>query len=608
MSQQAFRHAVGIDLGTTHCALSYSAPRHGAAGSGAAGSDASTSRGTPPVSLLIPQLVAPGEVSPKALLPSFLYLPAEGEFAANALNLPWSSEGNDAVGEFARSKGATTPGRLVSSAKSWLSHAGVDRQSALLPLSAAEGTSKVSPVQASARYLSHLKSAWDLAHPEFPLHEQEIVLTVPASFDAVARELTLEAAAQAGFLTPPRLLEEPQAALYDWVAQSGGAWREQVRVGDRILVVDIGGGTTDFSLISVSENGGQLELERIAVGDHILLGGDNMDLALAFAVRARLEAAGKKLDDWQFQALVYSCRVAKEALLVDEPPAEYPLVIPGRGSKLIGGTIRTELALEELQRVLLDGFFPEVPGDAKPQQARRSGLTTMGLPYASDAAVTRHLAAFLARASVKAAEAKTHPAAVLFNGGVTRSPVVKGRLLKLLADWAAEDGAAAPRALTGTDAELAVSRGAAYYAQARVEGGLRIRGGTAQTHYIGIERAELAVPGIPPRLDAVCVAPFGMEEGAAVTLEQSFGLVLGESVSFQFFASATRRDDALGCAVAPEELTELAPLETMLDGESGETVQVRLRAAVTEVGTLELSAVELSEARSWKLSFNIRGD
>ncbi len=401
-------------------------------------------------------------------------------------------------------------------------------------------------------------------------------------------------------LEAPRLLEEPQAALYDWVAQSQGTWREQVALGDRILVVDIGGGTTDFSMISVSESEGSLELERVAVGDHILLGGDNMDLALAYTVRARLEAEGKKLDDWQMVALTHGCRVAKEALLSESPPEKHPLVIPGRSSRLIGGSIRTELTLEQLNAVLLDGFFPSVAADARPQVPRRIGLTTIGLPYASDAAITRHLAAFVARS------AGDFPTTVLFNGGVTRSPIVRERLLSVLNTWAESAGAKAPRALTGTDAELAVSRGAAYYAQAVRDGGLRIRSGTAQSHYIGIMRAELAIPGIPPRVDAVCVAPFGLEEGSEVALEQSFGLVLGEPVSFQFFASAARSEDQVGTVVEPSELTELAPLETMLEGTDGEVVEVRLQARVTEVGTLEIAAVDGASERRWKLSFNIR--
>lgn len=609
----AVRYAIGIDLGTTNCALSFV-----------------TSADSPPQALPIPQVVAPGEVAPRKLMPSFLYLPAEAQFPPGSLALSWYPGARDVVGELARSQGASTPGRLVSSAKSWLSHAGVDRRGEILPWQAPEGVPRVSPLEASARYLGHLRAAWEHAHPDAPLDEQDVVLTVPASFDPIARELTLEAAALAGFDEPPRLLEEPQAALYAWVAQRGAAWRSEVAVGDVILVVDIGGGTTDFSLIAVREEEGALQLERVAVGDHILLGGDNMDLALAYAVRARMEAEGTELDDWQLRALTHSCRAAKETLLGDGAPAACPLVIPGRGSRLIGGTLRAELRREELDAVLLEGFFPEVNADARPQVPRRMGLTTLGLPYPADAAITRHLARFLGAAlaghtaAEDAGRTFMHPTAILFNGGVTRSPMIRERIVGIVSRWAAEEGGGAPKVLSGIDAELAVSHGAAYYAQVRREGGVRIRGGTAQAYYVGIERAELAVPGVPPRVDAVCIAPFGMEEGSEVSLPQPFGLVVGEPVSFQFFGSSTRRDDEVGTTTSPARLTELAPIETTLEplraaeaaerdeaavdgGQAGEVVQVRLHARVTEVGTLELSAVEDGADRRWKLSFDVRG-
>ncbi len=585
--------AIGIDLGTTNCALAWATP-----------GDAK------PEPLPIAQVVAAGEVSERPLLPSFLYFPAEGQFAKGALALPWYPQARDVVGEFARAQGATTPVRLVSSAKSWLSHAGVDRRGEILPWGAPDEVPKVSPVQASARYLAHLRAAWESTHPDAPLHEQDVVLTVPASFDAVARELTIEATQLAGFEEPPILLEEPQAAMYDWLAQRGDAWRREVAVGDTILVVDIGGGTTDFSLICVQEEDGALQLERVAVGDHILLGGDNMDLALAYGVKARLEGEGTKLDDWQMRALTHGCRVAKEVLLGADPPAEHAIAIPGRGSKLIGGTIRTSLARTDVESVLLDGFFPHVEVGAPLLAPRRVGLTTLGLPYPSDAAMTRHLAAFLRRGGqTRGSEAHSfaHPTAILFNGGVTRSPMVRERITAIVTAWVTGEGGVAPRVLEGSDPDLAVCRGAAYYARVRREGGVRIRGGTAQAHYVGIERAELAVPGIPPRIDAVCVAPFGMEEGTEVGLDQPFGLVLGEPVSFRFFGSSSRKDDRVGTVVDPDELTELAPIETTLEGPPGEVVQVRLHARVTEVGTLELSAVEDGADRRWKLSFDVRG-
>ncbi len=587
------RLAIGIDLGTTNCALAYAEP-----------GDAL------PVPLAVPQIIEAGELSERSLLPSFLYVPAQGQLPAEALRLPWDPEARDVVGAFARAQGASTPVRLVSSAKSWLSYAGVDRHGAILPWGAPDEVPRVSPVEASARYLTHLRAAWQAARPDAPLSEQDVVLTVPASFDAVARELTTEATGLAGFQQPPLLLEEPQAALYDWVAQHGEDWRKEVAVGDVLLVVDIGGGTSDFSLICVREAGGALELERVAVGDHILLGGDNMDLALAYAVRIRLEAEGTTLDDWQMRALTHGCRAAKEALLGDDPPEEHPLVIPGRGSKLIGGTLRTTVTRAELDKLLLDGFFPEVSVDAQLQAPRRAGLTALGLPYPSDAAMTRQLAAFLRRSGeARGSDGHTfvHPTAILFNGGVTRSPMIRDRIVSVIRAWTEAEGGIAPRVLQAADAELAVCRGAAYYARVRREGGIRIRGGTVQSYYVGIERAELAVPGIPPRIDAVCVAPFGMEEGSEVQLDQAFGLVLGEPVSFQFFGSAARKDDAVGATVDPAEVTELAPIETTLEGTAGQVVQVHLHARVTEVGTLELSAVEEVSGQRWKLSFDVRG-
>ena len=567
--------AVGIDLGTTNCALAF-------AGDGDA----------EPSPLPIPQVVAAGEVSDRPLLPSFLYFPAEAQFAKGALGLPWYPGARDVVGSFARAQGATTPVRLVSSAKSWLSHPGVDRRGEILPWGAPDEVPKVSPLQAAARYMAHLRAAWEAAQPDAPLEEQDVVLTVPASFDAVARELTTEATALAGFEEPPLLLEEPQAAMYDWLSRRAKTWRDEVAVGDVILVVDIGGGTTDFSLITVQDDDGTVQLERVAVGDHILLGGDNMDLALAYSVKARLP----KLDDWQMRALTHGCRAAKEALLGDHSGDTHPLVIPGRGSKLIGGTIKAELTREELDRVLLDGFFPEVGFDAELLAPRRAGLQTVGLPYPSDAAMTRHLAAFVRRSGHM-------PTAILFNGGVTRSPMIRERIAGVLGSWCDEP----LRVLEGTDPDLAVCRGAAFYARTRREGGIRIRGGTAQAHYIGIERLELAVPGIPPQEDAVCVAPMGMEEGSEVALDEVFGLVLGEPVSFRFFGSSSRDDDVVGTVLDPSEVNELAPIETTLEGEAGQVVHVKLHARVTEVGTLELSAVDVDSQKRWKLSFDVRG-
>jgi molecular chaperone DnaK (HSP70) len=563
---------IGIDLGTTHTTIAYAAENE-----------------MPPRSFPIPQVIAPGEVAPRELLPSFLYRPSSAEAVTP---LPWPSDdvvGRDLVGTLARTQGAATPARLVQSAKSWLSYSGVDRRADILPWQAPSDVPKMSPLEASARYLMHVRHAWEEANPKLPLAEQDVVLTVPASFDAIARDLTLEAARQAGLPESTRLLEEPQAALYAWLADRGLDWRKELRVGDVILVIDIGGGTTDFSSIAVRENAGELTLERVAVGDHILLGGDNMDLALAYAVRARHEAGGgKPLDDWQVRELTHAARIGKETLLGNPALKEHPIAIAGRGSKLLGGTVRLQLTREDVEAVVMGGFFPEVGADARPQAPRRIGLTTLGLPYAADAAITRHLAAFISRGQM--------PTALLFNGGVTNSPLVRERLQSMLASWGP-----APRLLTAVDKDLAVSRGAAYYAYARKTGGMRIKSSTAQAYYVGIERSELAVPGVAPAVDALCIAPCGMEEGSEVSLEQTLGLVVGEPVSFRFFCSAERKGDRVGDLVNPRELTELSPIETVLEGEG--VAEVRLQAQVTEVGTLELFAVG---AKRWKLSFNVR--
>ena len=592
---------LGLDLGTTNVGLA-----HGAAEGEA-----------PPATFPIPQVVHAGEAAERELLPSFLYLPGEVELPAGSLALPWDPDRAYAVGAFAREQGTRVPARLVSSAKSWLSHAGVDRRSPILPWSAPEEVAKVSPVDATSRYLAHVKEAWNAAHPDERLEDQDLVLTVPASFDAVARELTVEAAHAAGIGAHLTLLEEPQAALYAWVASSGDAWRKQVKPGDLILVCDVGGGTVDFSLIAVMEEEGALQLSRVAVGDHILLGGDNMDLALAYAVRARLEAEGKALDDWQLRALTHGCRVAKEALFADPSLDAAPVVIPGRGSKLIGGTIRSELRRAELESTLVDGFFPKVSAADRPAVQRRLGLTALGLPYAHDPAITRHLAAFLGRhAGASAslppgvhAEGRTflHPTALLFNGGVTKAALLRERVVEVLDSWIEAEGGEKVAVLEGGDPDLAVAKGAAYFGRVRRGAGLRIRGGTARSYYVGMERAELAVPGVPPRIDAVCVAPFGMEEGSETRLPEALGLLVGEPAAFRFFASSTRRDDTVGEKVDPSDLEELTPIETTLQGAQGQVVPVELHARVTEVGTLELSAVEQASGQRWRLEYDVRG-
>ena len=618
MDHQA-KYSLGIDLGTTHCALSWV--------------DRSASDGEQVVQgvLDIPQLTGPASVEAKPLLPSFLYLPHESELTAADMALPWSSQQlgqqDFVVGEMARTRGAATPIRLVSSAKSWLCHPGVDRRSPLLPADAPSEVSRVSPLTASIRYLSHLRWAWEQAHPEAPFDAQDITVTIPASFDPAARELTAEACKAAGFhnLT---LLEEPQAALYSWIQASGGDWRKQVSNGDVILVVDVGGGTTDLSLIAVLERDGNLELQRVAVGEHILLGGDNMDLALAYGVARKLAQEGRQLDAWQTRALAHGCRAAKEQLLADESPQAVPVVVPSRGSKLIGGSIRTEVTRAEVLAMLVEGFFPKVAVSDKPLARARGALTQLGLPYAQDAAVTRHLAAFLSRqagateqidglqGTQPAGASFLHPTAILFNGGVLKAAQIEQRILEVVNGWLAAEGAQAARLLDGANLDLAVARGAAYYGHIAALGhGVRIRGGTAQSYYVGVESNMPAIPGMEPPISALCLAPFGMEEGTEVALDaQEFGLVVGEPVRLRFFGSSVRRSDAVGTMLdfwGPEELVELQEIEAHLPAEgraSGEVVPVTLHARVTDIGTLELNAVPVGGSERWKVEFDVRAE
>ena len=581
------RWVVGIDLGTTNCVLAA----------------ADTRAESPAIAVLpITQVVAPKQVEARDLLPSFLYLAGTDE--VGAFDLPWASGRDFAVGTAARGRGAEVPGRLVASAKSWLCHAGVDRQAPILPWGADDETRHVSPIAATAAYLTHLREAWNAAHAGergAKLEAQEIYLTVPASFDAAARELTVKAASEAG-LGEVTLLEEPQAACYAWIDASGDAWRRELTPGDVVLVCDVGGGTSDFSLIAVTEEAGSLALKRIAVGDHILLGGDNMDLTLAYHVRAALSAGGTTLDAWQTRALVHASRAAKETLLAAAAPSTAPVAVLGRTRRVIGGTLKTELARADAERILVDGFFPVVPADAKPQRDRRTGLTEMGLPYAADARLTAHLAEFLARHRDEGT-----PTAVLFNGGVMKADALRTRLLDVLREWCG----ASLRELRGIHLDQAVARGAAYHGLARRGRGVRIRGGAARAYYIGVETAMPAVPGMPPPLKAVCLVPRGTEEGSELELPgQEFGLVVGEAAEFRMLGSSSRDEDRLGTVLDDwgDEIEELTPLVTTLEwpDHDGTLVPVRLRVHLTEIGTLELWCVARDGARRWKLEFGVR--
>ncbi len=596
------KYVVGIDLGTTNSCLAY-APLN-------------IDDEIVPVDLFaIPQLINRGEIGEELLLPSSLYLPQETEFAPDSNPLPWNPSPTMITGVYAQKRGVEVPGRLVTSAKSWLCFAGIDRNAALLPANAAEGITKISPVAASRQYLEHLRHAWEHLHPDAPLAQQQVLITVPASFDAVARDLTLEAARTAGY-GEVVLLEEPQAAFYAWLERHPD-WRNRVHSGDLILVVDIGGGTTDFTLITVTDKDGNLELERVAVGEHILLGGDNIDLALAKSVEQDLAARNIKLDAMQLHVLWQRCRAAKEKLLAEGATAtEEAVTILGRGTGLIGGTIKATLKRETIDHLLSDGFLPETSSDDLPLKSKRSGLQEVGLPYASDAAIPKHLAKFLRQPSAVNIR-RTHsglaaPTHVLFNGGVLRAPLVRGRLMQILNGWLTAENMPECAVLEGEDLMHAVARGAAYYGQARQGRGIRIRGGVPRTYYIGIESAMPAVPGFRPPVKALVVAPFGMEEGTSVPVAASeFGLVVGEPAEFRFFASSIRKKDAPGemIELVGDELEELSPIEVWMEHADKQVqagvVRVTLESVVTETGVLELWCVS-RDGQRWKLEFNVR--
>ncbi|MDN3610295.1 Hsp70 family protein [Vibrio ostreicida] len=615
------KYSVGIDLGTTHCVLSY----------------IDSSRDDARVEVMtLPQLVAPGTVESHQQLGSFLYQPHLHEMNSASRVLPWSSQPTALVGAIARNLGSKTPIRLIASAKSWLCHGGVNRREAFLPAGSPEDVEKVSPLRATELYLEHLKQAWDHVHPEHSLSTQDVTITVPASFDPAARDLTAEAARNIG-LSQLTLLEEPQAALYNWIDNSNDQWRDQVSVGDIVLVVDIGGGTTDLSLVEVTENDGNLSFNRIAVGEHILLGGDNMDLALAYRLKMKLSQEGKELQPWQVQAMTHACRDAKEALLNDSALASVPIVVPSRSSKLLGATLKTELTQDEVQQTLVDGFLPKVAISEHPAQRHRGALTQMGLPYAQDAGITRHIAAFLSKQSHAldgentpppnpfaglpgmSAETSTtanfiKPTALLFNGGVLKSTLLAERLKDTINTWLQDADSVPATRLTGVDLDLAVAGGAAYYGAVRRGQGVRIRGGIASSYYVGIESAMPAIPGMAAPMEALCVAPFGMEEGSSVDVpSQPFGLVIGQPVHFQFFGSTVRRDDSAGTHLdhwGPDELDQLPEIQVTLpisDGRrEGDVVPVTLAAKVTELGTLYLEAIAADNGQKWHVEFDVR--
>ncbi|MFC1746448.1 Hsp70 family protein, partial [Candidatus Riflebacteria bacterium] len=500
--------AIGIDLGTSNCALA-------------------TTDGDGKKGLQIAQTDGANRVAAMSTLASSIFIPQTGQFEEGALQLPWGdSNERHIVGAFARQAGVDSPQRLVHSAKSWLCYRGADPAKPILPWESEADVEKMSPVMASSAFLGHLHSA--LGHylrengSEFDKERAQVIITVPASFDEAARNLTLHAAVNAGWGSEPILLEEPQAAFYSWINNHADSWRKLVRAGDIVLVCDVGGGTTDFSLIAVVDRDGDLELERVSVGKHILLGGDNMDLALAFTLRQQLEDEKKPITDYQFQSLVHHCRVAKEQLFENPELDEVKVAVASRGSGLMKGSVSTKLTRGLLNGVVCDGFFARTGAGELPQTAEATGLQEFGLPYATDPVITKHLAGFLTRslANIRASESLSAlfsdkpdgfsseiiiPDAVLFNGGVFKAEPLRERMLEILRQWA--DGGDV-RELSGTDPDQAVARGASQYGWQRISGkGVRIRAGVARSYYIGLAASMPAIPGYRPPVKAVCIAP-----------------------------------------------------------------------------------------------------
>ena len=599
------QYVIGIDLGTTNSVVAYT--------------QTDVESNSPSIELLqLPQLVAAGTVESRESLPSFAYLATEAESNNQSLDLPWPSETKTAVGEFARTRSADAPNRSVVSAKSWLCHNKVDRRAPILPFEAPDDVAKISPVEATRQYLAHLAAAWNHQFPDAPIQQQQVVLTVPASFDPVARELTRESAVAAGLPTDFVLLEEPQAALYAWLDQQGDDWRKKLSVGKKILVCDVGGGTTDLTLISVEEEAGNLQLTRVAVGNHLLVGGDNMDLATAHVVADKFAEKGTKLNPWQSVSLWHSCRKAKETLMSPNGPETHSISVLGRGSKLIGNTVSTEVNKNEIANMLLDGFFPVCSLSDRPQTQPASGFQEIGLPFESDPGITRHIADFLQRCNTDSESAgqggsaqPTTPDFVLFNGGVFKAASLQNRLLEVIGSWASDSPV---QPLDGVhDLDCAVAKGACFYAWNKNAGGVRIRGGVGHSYYVGIETAGLAIPGAPRPLKALCVVPFGMEEGTQLNVESNeIGLVVGQPVSFRFFRSNQRQSDQPGDLVAnwEDQLEESDPLNTTLSAEGLDEAYaaVKFEANITELGMFELWCSDVNSDQRWKLEFNVRED
>jgi len=593
------RYLIGIDLGTTNSAVYYIDK---------------TKEGSAPELFKISQVSEAGEISERALLPSFIYIPDDKDLPSGSLNTPWNDKAAYCVGEFARKSSPKVPLKVITSAKSWLCAENVDKSSPILPWNRSNPEKQMSPVEATKSILEHIKYAWNSKiasnDKELVIENQTIVATVPASFDTVAREFTVKAAAQIGLKII--LLEEPQAAFYSWLNENGEQWRKKVSTGDTILVCDIGGGTTDFSLIKVKDESGNLSLERIAVGNHILLGGDNMDLTMAYKVAEKIKTKNKvALDTYQMHGLTYACREAKETLMADPKAKAQKLTVLGRSSSVIASTITSELSRSEMEETIIDGFFAECSLDDVPADSRRSGFKTFGLRYETDPSIIKHLAQFLKT------NCKTQtdlPNCILFNGGVTKADAIRERIISVISKWTQKGTV---KLLTGTNPDLAVAMGASCYANVREGKGIRIKAGSSYSYYLGIETSMPAVPGFVPPIQGLCVLPIGTEEGSSFDLAYSgLGLIVGENSEFRFYSSKIAKEDKFGKVIEDiekessiEELPSLAvTLPPTTDIPAGSLVPVKLRIEFTETGTLQVWCINEKTKSEWKLDFEIRKD
>lgn len=581
------RFTIGIDLGTTNTVVSY----------------IENQKNDTPIILPIPQFTDSGTIENLNHLPSFIYLGLANE----NFQLPWNRNPQTfVVGTYARKRSTQAPDRTIAASKSWLSHQGVDRRKGLLPVNAAEDITKISAVKAAEMILEHVMNTWNHQFPDANIAEQQIVLTIPASFDASARDLTREAAMAVGFPNSMTILEEPQAALYAWLATKQDSWRKELVINDRILVIDVGGGTADFSLIEIINENNNLTLSRKAVGKHLLVGGDNMDLALAHYSAAKLEEQGHQIDAWQNVALWHACRQAKEVLLSTNEHPTFKITIAGRGKKLIGNSLSVELNKEEIKKFLLDGFFPICEYQTNIQKGR-SGFQETGLPYESEAAITKHLANFVNN-NLASANGKINY--VLFNGGVFKAAYFQDRIMETIKYWFNEE----PKLLDQkADLDSAVAKGAAYYGFARRTGGIRIKGGTSRSYYLGFESSGMAIPGMARPMHALCIVPKGLEEGHQYEVPADhLALIAGEASKFPFFSSNNREEDKPGTILKPlknyglEESVNITANIQSSKFENGEMIPIKIEVCLLETGSLEIVAVNKTHDEHWKFEFNAR--